>query len=188
MDNKISNLLLFTKNRNLILQKIPLHHFLNEIIGFCEPMIDLEKISVGTAYADREPWIEGDVEMLKQAFFNLILNALQSLDQDSGNLHFETWHPYSGQDHETEEHFVEIKIRDSGIGIPREILSRIFDPFFTTKEEGSGLGLAIVHNIIEMHRGYIHVESNERKGTVFHILLPLIKEHGQQDLSEEKTR
>jgi len=179
MDNKISNLLLFTKNRNLIIKRIPVHDFLNEILGFCEPLIDREKISISTAYADYEPWIDGDVEMLKQAIFNVILNALQSLDQNGGNLSFETFYPFFGQDNEADESFIEIMIRDSGIGIPGEMLPRIFDPFYTTKEEGSGLGLAIVHTIIEMHRGYIHVESTERKGTVFHILLPLIKEHGQ---------
>jgi len=188
MDNKISNLLLFTKNRNLILQKIPVHDFLNEIIGFCEPLIDQQKVSINTVYTDYEPWMEGDVEMLRQAFFNLILNALQALDEDGGTLDFATTYPCSCQDLQTDEYYIEIKISDSGIGIPREILSRIFDPFFTTKEEGSGLGLAIVHNIIEMHRGYIHVESIERKGTVLHILLPLIKEHGQQHQSEDKTQ
>lgn len=175
MDNKISNLLLFTKNRNLILQRIPLYHFLNELLGFCEPMIDQEKISIRTAYAGDEPWIDGDAEMLKQAFFNLILNALQSLDHKGGTLGFETSYPYFIQDQETEEPFIEIKIRDSGIGILKEILPRIFDPFFTTREEGSGLGLAIVHNIIEMHRGYINVESVEGNGSVFQILLPLIE-------------
>jgi PAS domain S-box-containing protein len=174
MDNKISNLLLFTKNRNLIVQRIPLHNFLNELLGFCEPMIDRERISINTAFAGDEPWIDGDGEMLKQAFFNLILNALQSLDSKGGSLGFATFYPYFVQDHETDEPFVEIKISDSGIGIPREMLPRIFDPFFTTREEGSGLGLAIVHNIIEMHRGYIHVESVEGKGTVVHILLPLL--------------
>jgi PAS domain S-box-containing protein len=178
MDNKISNLLLFTKNRNLILKRIPLHDFLSEIIGFCEPLVDQDKIYISTAFADYEPWVDGDVEMLKQAFFNLTLNALQSLDQKGGNLSFETLCPCAGQDCEADENFIEIIIRDSGIGISQEMLPRIFDPFFTTKEEGSGLGLAIVHNIIEMHRGYIHVESVEGKGTSFHILLPLIREAG----------
>jgi signal transduction histidine kinase len=178
MDNKISNLLLFTKNRNLILKRISLHHFLNEILGSCEPLIDQEKIFINTTYADYEPWIEGDAEMLKQVFFNLILNALQSLDPEGGTIDFETICPHSGQDLETDESYIEVKIRDSGIGIPREYLNRIFDPFFSTKEEESGLGLTIVHNIIEMHRGVIHVESVEREGTVFHVLLPLISEQG----------
>ncbi|OPY08120.1 MAG: Sensor protein ZraS [Syntrophus sp. PtaB.Bin001] len=178
MDNKISNLLLFTKNRNLVLQRIPLHNFLKEIIGSCETLVDHDKIYISSTFTDYEPWLEADVEMLKQAFFNLILNALQSLDQNGGNISFETLYPCSGQDSETDDNFIEIIVRDSGIGIAREMLPRIFDPFFTTKEEGSGLGLAIVHNIIEMHRGYIHVESVEHKGSSFHILLPLIKDDG----------
>ncbi len=178
MDNKISNLLLFTKNRSPLLRKIPLRPFLDEILGFCEPLIDRDRVHVRTASAVEEPWIEGDVEMLKQAFFNLILNALQSLEQKGGTLDFEVRNP-SEPDRDGDEPLVEIKIRDSGIGIPGESLERIFDPFFTTREEGSGLGLAIVHNIIEMHRGYIHVESVEGEGTAFYLLLPLSEGQGQ---------
>jgi PAS domain S-box-containing protein len=68
--------------------------------------------------------------------------------------------------------YVQITLRDSGIGIPRENLSRIFDPFFTTKHEGSGLGLATVHSIIAKHGGHIRVDSEPHLGTTFTITLP----------------
>jgi signal transduction histidine kinase len=70
--------------------------------------------------------------------------------------------------------FLEIIFTDNGIGIPEENLPKIFDPFFSTKEGTLGLGLAIVHNIIDMHKGAIHVDSGNGGGTVFSLLLPLM--------------
>ncbi len=71
------------------------------------------------------------------------------------------------------EPFVQIEIRDTGVGIPQENLERIFDPFFSTRPEGNGLGLAITHQIVHDHRGFISVESEVGKGTSFKIHLPL---------------
>lgn len=68
--------------------------------------------------------------------------------------------------------YVKISIRDSGIGISKDVLDRIFDPFFTTKEKGHGLGLATCYSIINRHEGHIEVQSEPGKGTTFHILLP----------------
>jgi len=64
---------------------------------------------------------------------------------------------------------------DEGTGIPEAARTRIFDPFFTTKERGLGLGLAICHRILEEHRGAIHVESAEGRGTTVTCFLPIAK-------------
>jgi CheY-like chemotaxis protein len=72
--------------------------------------------------------------------------------------------------------YVRISFSDTGIGIPREILSRIFDPFFTTKQKGSGLGLATSFSIINRHNGSLEVESEPGKGSTFHITLPATEE------------
>src|SRR6202040_3002299 len=68
-----------------------------------------------------------------------------------------------------------ISIRDSGEGIRPEDVPHVFDPFFTTKDYGTGLGLSVVHGIIQEHGGQIEVESELKKGTAFHILLPLVR-------------
>ena len=68
--------------------------------------------------------------------------------------------------------YVKITIRDEGVGIPAEHLSKIFDPYFTTKQGGTGLGLAIAYSIIHKHRGCITVESQLGVGTAIHIYLP----------------
>ncbi|MCI5122017.1 MAG: response regulator [Candidatus Electrothrix sp. AUS4] len=70
--------------------------------------------------------------------------------------------------------FVQITIRDTGVGIPQEIMDSIFDPYFTTKKEGNGLGLAICHSIIKKHGGHITVHSEPQQGTTFSIYLPAI--------------
>lgn len=68
--------------------------------------------------------------------------------------------------------YVQLSIKDTGEGIPKENLNKIFDPYFTTKEMGSGLGLTTTYSIIRKHGGYITVESEVGKGTTFHIILP----------------
>ncbi|MFA3782394.1 sensor histidine kinase [Melioribacteraceae bacterium 4301-Me] len=75
---------------------------------------------------------------------------------------------------ESEKNFIEITVKDTGCGIPKENLNKIFDPFFTTKgQKGTGLGLSVIWGIIEIHNGTINVESEVGKGTTFTIRLPL---------------
>jgi signal transduction histidine kinase len=68
-----------------------------------------------------------------------------------------------------------VTIRDDGEGIRKEDIPHVFDPFFTTKDYGTGLGLSVVHGIIQEHGGQIEVESELKRGTAFHILLPLVR-------------
>ncbi len=70
--------------------------------------------------------------------------------------------------------YVRISIRDSGTGIPKDLISKIFDPFFTTKPNGHGLGLATCHSIVNRHDGCIDVESEIGKGSTFHVYLPAV--------------
>ncbi len=65
-----------------------------------------------------------------------------------------------------------LRIKDTGVGIPQENLSKVFSPFFTTKEMGSGLGLAEVQKVIQAHHGWIEMQSQEGVGTVFIIKIP----------------
>jgi len=78
----------------------------------------------------------------------------------------------------TPRNFVQLSIRDTGDGIPPEILGRVFDPYFTTKEvgKGTGMGLAMVHGIVQSCEGSIDCESRFGEGTVFHISLPIVEE------------
>jgi len=109
------------------------------------------------------PEVPGNQEQLKQAFLNLVLNALQAM-ADGGRLTVSTG---------CENDEVTVRIADTGQGIPAENLARIFNPFFTTRQEGTGLGLAITHRIIQSHGGRIEATSEAGKGTTFILTLPV---------------
>jgi two-component system NtrC family sensor kinase len=86
------------------------------------------------------------------------------------------WQRWPAMDETGHKDYMEVKISDTGQGIPEEDLSRIFEPFYTTKgQSGNGLGLAVTWGIIDNHNGTINVESELGKGTTFIIHLPLQK-------------
>jgi PAS domain S-box-containing protein len=173
MDNKISNLLLFTTQKHPMMRTVNLHRIVKEVLQFSDPIIRQEDISLSVKYASVEPRVRGDAEMLKQVFLNILLNAIQAMT-DGGRLGIET--SVSPLRREDGMRSVEVKISDTGIGITKDNLKKIFDPFFSTRERGSGLGLAIVHNIVHAHGGSIDVESREEEGTTLSITLPLLQE------------
>ena len=103
--------------------------------------------------------------LLAQAFYNLILNAVQAVE-GKGEVHIAT---------SMTNDIIRILVTDTGIGIKEENLSRIFDPFFTTKVVGSGtgLGLSVIHEALKTHKGRIKVRSTPGSGTTFTIFLPV---------------
>jgi signal transduction histidine kinase len=111
------------------------------------------------------PLIKVDKGQIKQAFFNVIKNALQVMP-DGGKLMISL---------SSSDEFLGIAFRDTGTGISKDDFPRVFDPYHTTKETGSGLGLMIVKRIVQDHGGQIELVSQENKGTIFTILLPLIE-------------
>ncbi len=112
--------------------------------------------------AQQLPLVLGDHEQLKQAFLNLVLNALQAMP-DGGRLEVTTRAGDRG---------VEVVFADTGQGVPQENLERIFNPFFTTRQEGTGLGLAITHRIIQGHGGRIDAQSRLGEGSTFTLVFP----------------
>lgn len=121
--------------------------------------------------------IDGDGERLADVFENLIVNALEAMP-DGGELTFHLRKKHGRIFHpklinETAIDYVEIKVKDSGEGIPKEKLEEVFRPFVTTKRGGMGIGLTIVKKIIHQHGGTIQIESEPGQGTTFIILLPL---------------
>jgi two-component system sensor histidine kinase HydH len=103
-----------------------------------------------------------DPKQLEIVIINLLTNAIQSMDS-VGQIQIRI------QDNDKQ---VLIEVKDSGLGIPADILPRIFEPLFTTKQTGTGLGLLSCRNIVEQHQGTISVQSTVGKGTTFKISLP----------------
>jgi nitrogen-specific signal transduction histidine kinase/FixJ family two-component response regulator len=113
------------------------------------------------------PGIRGNPNELQQVFLNLLLNAIQAMPH-GGKISLQTkFLPH--------ESAVQITVSDTGVGIPKQNLSKIFDPFFTTKEKtsGTGLGLSVSYGIIRNHKGTIEVESRLKKGSTFKVFLPV---------------
>ena len=109
------------------------------------------------------PEVEIDPDQIRQVLVNMITNAVQAIPE-GGELTLA-----AGR----RDNFLEVKVADTGYGIPKETLDKIFDPLFTTKAKGIGLGLAVCKAIIDRHQGQIEVESEVGKGTAFTVKLPL---------------
>ncbi|MFC2020914.1 ATP-binding protein [Chloroflexota bacterium] len=116
------------------------------------------------------PEVEVDPDQIHQVLVNILINAVQAMPE-GGKLTLT-----DGQ----EDGFLEVKIADTGCGIPKEAIEKIFDPLYTMKAKGIGFGLAVCKSIIDRHQGHIEVESEVGKGTVFTVKLPLmaIKDRG----------
>ncbi len=168
LNHVISNLLTFTKQPNPIFKRFDVHKFLDDLLQFGRFLLNNNNIRLEKEYSPSLPSGWGDEELLKQVFLNLILNAVQAMP-NGGILKVRTKLKKKLRDNTP---FIEIRILDTGDGISEDNLKKIFNPFFTTRERGTGIGLAIVHNIIELHKGIIEVESEIGKGTIFTILLP----------------
>jgi len=174
VDNKISNLLLFTRRPSPQMKVVRLHQIMKEVIDFSEQIIEQAGVELLVHMEENDILISADAEMIKQVFLNIILNAQQAMP-DGGKLTILTrLTPKSLL--ETREKIAEIIFQDAGPGIPPADISRIFDPFFSTKEGGSGLGLAIVHNIISEHNGSIFVENAPEGGMLVNVSLPAVQD------------
>lgn len=115
-----------------------------------------------------------DEGQIHQVLNNLIINAQQAMAED-GFIHISIKNASFKDENELNLEggdYVELKIRDTGKGIPKELQKKVFDPFFTTKASGSGLGLATSFSIITKHNGHISLESEPGKGSEFTIYLP----------------
>jgi len=119
--------------------------------------------------AEACPPVMADPRLIEQVFVNLIDNALQAMPA-GGHLSVNLQPAYRGP----QAQVVEVKISDSGPGIPEEVRRRVFDPYFTTKPDGTGLGLAICKRLVTIHRGAITADSFPNAGTIFTVTLPVL--------------
>ncbi|MGD9389894.1 MAG: ATP-binding protein, partial [Thioalkalispiraceae bacterium] len=159
------------------LQVIDLNDIVNE-------MIELYRNSGFSIKLDLDPsapQIEADSGRLRQLLHNLIKNAMEAME---------------GAEHQqltistrcAEEHscrFVEMKVEDTGAGIPEDILGQLFDPYITTKPKGSGLGLAIVKKIVEEHGGMLWAENTQTGGACIIIRLPVMTSSKKQNKMDD---
>jgi len=169
LDRVTKELIDYARPRELNLQKRNIHKILDGFLRLVKHKCAIQKVKIIKRYAKSMPKISVDDELMEQVFSNLLNNALWAMPND-GRLTIST---RIHTNKKTKQHEMEIRIKDTGCGIPKKKINRIFDPFFTTRDDGSGLGLSIAHRIIEDHKGTIDVESKVKNGTVFTIKLPI---------------
>jgi signal transduction histidine kinase len=122
-----------------------------------------------------------DVGQINQVLHNILLNARQAMPE-GGIVQVRADNVVLHDQGETGDRaFIRISVRDSGTGIPAEVLPHVFDPYFTTKHGGRGLGLATAHTIVSKHGGQISVNSKTGEGTEFIILLPSSSENPESE-------
>jgi PAS domain S-box-containing protein len=175
MDRIISTLLMFAKSAQPSRQQCDINLLLTELLDGLDDIRVPDNIKVVRDFGSDEMLANGDRELLRQVFPNLIRNAIQAMP-DGGELRLRTEKALTsvaGQERDMgARKFITATIADTGAGIGAEDLSKIFNPFFTTKDKGTGLGLAISHNIIKAHQGTIEAVSEEGKGTSFLVKIP----------------
>ncbi len=158
-------LLSFARQSTGTHEPVALNRVVQEIVQLAQKDMSRSRVTVSTKLGEGLPAIAADANALGQVLLNLLTNARAAMP-DGGSVTIETALVEDGRS-------IRVVVRDTGSGIPPEILPRIFDPFFTTRADGTGLGLSISHGIIADHRGTIEVSSEPGKGTVFILMFPV---------------
>jgi PAS domain S-box-containing protein len=142
----------------------------------------LGHIEIEKKISEEKLTAEGDQNQLQEVFLNLMINAVQAMEEKGGILTIRTFFEIINSEDGDQagnfragDHAAVVQISDTGAGMSEETRKRIFDPFFTTKKTGTGLGLSVCLGIIESHGGRIEVNSKLGIGTMFTVKLPIIK-------------
>jgi signal transduction histidine kinase len=165
----IENLLKFARQEKTAVEVLDVNRPVEDAVAIVHHQLELQHVKVDLSLSDGLPSILGNANQLQQVLMNLLINSQQAMGPDGGSITLTTGRKSADS--------VEILVRDTGSGIPKEIQKRIFDPFFTTKPngKGTGLGLSVTYGIIKDHGGEISVESELGKGATFSIVLPRFK-------------
>ena len=173
----IRNLLDFSRQSEPNIRPVEINKVLEAALLLVGHQISLDNIKLEKKFDEQLPLVRADFDQIQQVLINIILNATQAMP-DGGRLTIKTSVADGIEIGETQKKTVRIDIKDTGVGIPKENLSKLFTPFFTTKDKGKGvgLGLPVVHGIIERHKGKIEVDSQPNVGTTFTIYLEVMDE------------
>lgn len=162
LDRVVKTFLDFTRPVELNLTDVPLEAFVNDIVELARPLAETSGIEVSVQQQTEGVSISADIDLLKQAILNIVVNAIEAMPE-GGTLRFQS--SVRGDE-------ADIRISDTGPGIPADLKEKIFALYFTTKEKGSGIGLAMTFRIVQLHDGTINFTSEPGKGTTFVLRFP----------------
>ena len=163
VDSILGQLLDASKRPRYEISEVRVDRILTETLEAFTPQLKQKRIGVVADIRQIPPAIKADPMEIEQIFTNLFLNSIQAMEEE-GTL---------GVELDLDERYINLKVSDTGTGIPPENVANIFDPFFTTNSRGTGLGLSVVLRIVKTYHGKIEVERSGPSGTVFSVRLPL---------------
>ncbi len=191
----VSQILVFSRREDQGKALVPLRKLLNETLGLLRGSIP-RNVDLRIAWNTPDDRIWASAVQIQQVVMNLCVNAWHAMEPGGGVLEVSLDRvrvPGAGRPVPPDlgpGEYVVIGVRDTGAGMPPEVLERIFEPFFTTKEvgKGSGLGLSVVHGIVRAHGGGIAVESRPGEGTHFRVFLPAAEAGAAQGVGASAPR
>ncbi len=163
----IQNLLKFARQEKVAFEPVDINQIAQDATAIVEHQLEMHKIRLTKDLASPLPTIWGNANQIQQVLINLMINAQQAMEGYPGEITVTTLSLDSSH--------VQLRVADTGPGIPEDVQAKIFEPFFTTKPvgKGTGLGLSVSYGIIKEHKGDIRVESSTEKGTTFVIDFPV---------------
>ncbi|MDQ6708749.1 MAG: ATP-binding protein, partial [Acidobacteriota bacterium] len=166
LDRVVKTFLDFTRPVKLNMTEVSLDAFVNDLIELARPQTVSAGIEIVVKQSPESVSINVDPDLLKQAGLNIVVNAIEAMPE-GGVLTFE-----SGVEGDN----AEIRISDTGPGIPTDVKDKIYNLYFTTKKQGSGIGLAMTFRIVQLHDGTLDFSSEPGKGTSFVMRFPVAVE------------
>jgi len=164
INRHVTDFLKFTRPSKLELETVDVHHEAADALRLVEGRAEECGIKTEITQDGELATIMADRDALRSVFTNLVINAVESINGEGGNV--------SVALSNVDDKSVKVEVTDTGSGIAAEDIAKIFEPYFSTKETGTGLGLAIVKKAIDDHGGTISVTSKEGSGTTFTVILP----------------
>mgnify|MGYP000902871738 CR=1 FL=1 len=161
----IQRLLKFSRRGKNEITAIDVNKSLDSIISIIEHQFSLSSVEIRKHFGEGLPPVYGDERQLQEVYMNLLSNARDAMPT-GGTIDVTTT---------CTTNMVKITLKDSGMGMSAEVMSRIFEPFYTTKEKGTGLGLSVCYGIIKNHGGELNFVSEIGKGTAAIIQLPITR-------------
>jgi signal transduction histidine kinase len=159
----LERFLVFARSKSTQTQPQSIEPVVREAAEVVGPAAAQAKVETSVVVEPDLPQVNADAELLRQAFLNLCVNAIQAMQPGGGRLEVRLRRDGGG---------VAVEFQDSGPGIDPEVRKHVFEPFYTTKASGTGLGLAIVRQAAETHGGTVEVESEQGRGALFRVRLP----------------
>lgn len=166
IEQLVGEMLNSSKPKELNLQLLPVHDILDDTVALAMDRINLNQIKLKKNYSPDLPEILVDREKIKIAFLNIVINAIEAMSPERGELMISA---------SLRNKLMVIEIADNGKGIAAQDAKKLFDPFFTGKQNGMGLGLTSTKNILNSHNAEVEVKSEVGKGTTFCIYFKLAR-------------